>query len=96
MSAIPGFPGYEISTYGEVTSHLGKTPRVIRPHWNGKHYRVSLRRDGKTYTRSVHSLVALTYLGPRPEGHEVRHLDRDGSYNATTNLVYRPIATRSG
>lgn len=36
----------------------------------------------------VHQLVALTFLGPRPKGQEVRHLDGDPLNNAVTNLAY--------
>lgn len=36
----------------------------------------------------VHQLVALTFLGPRPKGQEVRHLDGNPLNNRADNLAY--------
>ena len=36
----------------------------------------------------VHSLVALAFIGPRPEGMEVNHKDCDKQNNALNNLEY--------
>jgi hypothetical protein len=38
--------------------------------------------------RYVHSLVAEAFIGPRPIGLEVRHLDGDSTNNAVDNLRY--------
>lgn len=47
------------------------------------------RRKGKQVTsRTVHSLVAETFLGPPPPGHVVRHLDGNSSNNHLTNIAY--------
>lgn len=52
------------------------------------HRQLSLRNSSGAVTRSVHSLVAEAFLGPRPEGQEVRHLDGNGMNNDVSNLVY--------
>ncbi|HEY1174793.1 MAG TPA: HNH endonuclease signature motif containing protein [Phytomonospora sp.] len=39
-------------------------------------------------TRHVHALVARAFLGPAPEGLEVRHLDGDKAHNGVENLAY--------
>lgn len=36
----------------------------------------------------VHALVAAAFLGPRPDGMEVRHLDGDPLNNDLSNLIY--------
>src|SRR5690606_11217835 len=41
---------------------------------------------GKSYR--VHRLVMEAFVGPLPEGMEVRHLDDDPDNNALSNLVY--------
>jgi len=47
-----------------------------------------LRHDGKNRTYEVQRLVALAFLGPRPEGHETRHLDGNRLNNRLDNLAY--------
>ncbi len=36
----------------------------------------------------VHSLVAATFLGPRPLGYDVNHIDADKTNNRVDNLEY--------
>lgn len=89
--AIPGFPGYQVSSLGSVFSHKAGRELSAPPNKGG--YRlVSLRRDGVRHPRYVHQLVALVFIGPRPDGAEVRHLDGDPLNNTLTNLVYGTTA----
>ncbi|MBJ9964454.1 NUMOD4 domain-containing protein [Burkholderia seminalis] len=84
---IPGWPGYLASENGEIFST--KSGRSMKPTKNQKGYmRVTLSHDGHTKTLSVHSLILLTFEGPRPDGLVVRHLDGDTSNNAYRNLKY--------
>lgn len=66
--------------------------RLLRPGCSkyDAHLRVALGRKTKKYAGSylVHQLVALTFLGPRPEGMDIRHLDGNVQNNAVTNLCY--------
>lgn len=56
---------------------------------NGRMYRyLNLHRDGKQKTFMVHSLVLNTFIGPRPNGYECRHLDGDVSNNRLQNLKW--------
>lgn len=43
---------------------------------------------GKRRDWSVHALVLLAFVGPRPEGQWVRHLDGDEDNNHLSNLAY--------
>lgn len=98
---IPGYEGrYQVSDFGNVRSvdrHVrlstlqGATQRLARgktlrsaPNASG-HLSVVL---GRGNTRNVHALVALTFLGPRPDKHEVLHIDSNPANNALTNLRY--------
>ena len=46
------------------------------------------RQDGTIEVRRVHELVALTFIGPCPEGHVLVHADGDRLNNAVDNLRY--------
>jgi hypothetical protein len=84
---IPGRESYQVSESGQVRSHRrdphGRLMR-LSPQSNG-YMTVVLGRGYKFY---VHRLVALAFIGPCPEGQEVRHHDGDRSHNAAANLLY--------
>jgi hypothetical protein len=91
---IPDFDEYDVSDEGRVRSwrpyHRDKpAPRLLKPFPNEMGYlQVDLRRDRTRCARKVHVLVALAFIGPRPEGQEVRHLDGNCQNNVAGNLVY--------
>ena len=92
---------YEVSDDGRVRSldrtiirkgveaHLMGRELAMRIHTHGYHM-VALGRKGQ---RTVHSLVAAAFIGPRPEGFDVNHKDGDKTNNNVGNLEY---ITRSG
>jgi HNH endonuclease/NUMOD4 motif len=99
---IPGYPGYQASSEGRIrsvdrewwqaskrgTKYLHKMKgRILRaaPSRSGHLTLVPGRSAGTT---NVHTLVALAFLGARPEGMEVMHLDEDETNNASDNLQY--------
>jgi hypothetical protein len=47
---------------------------------------VTFRRQGKSYTRSVHRVVAIAFLGP--SGLEINHRDGDKRNNLSSNLEW--------
>lgn len=85
---IPGFSGYEVSDQGNVRSlKPGKEgPRL--PTVDRGYLRLGLSVEGVVHKRGVHQLVALAFIGPVPEGCEVRHLDGDRANNTLANLAY--------
>lgn len=51
--------------------------------------RVLLRRDdGRRIFRDIHRLVAEAFIGPCPEGHQVRHMDGNRTNSVLSNLTY--------
>lgn len=88
-------PGYE-RTYR--VSSLGRIYSIPRPRTRGGllsvkiskrgYPAVALVQDGKQVTHEVHRLVALAFLGPRPAGADVRHLDGDCLRPHVDNLAY--------
>ena len=83
--AVPGFEVYEVSDQGRVR----RNGRTLSP-WIGSHGYPSIGFSigGKVTTFTVHSIVALAFLGPRPMDMEVRHLNGDRSDPRLVNLSY--------
>lgn len=95
---VVGYEGrYSVSSLGRVKSlerqvrvGHGATrtvrERILRPGPKASgHLSVAL---GKGASNDVHVLVAAAFLGPRPAGHDVRHLDDDPTNNRRENLAY--------
>lgn len=102
---IPGYAGlYEASDQGRVRS-LPRTVAFVDGRsrtwpaqmlgmftWgDNPHLQVNINAHGRKTKRSVHQLILLTFVGPRPEGpdgKEIRHLDGNPLNNALSNLAY--------
>jgi hypothetical protein len=86
---IPGFPRYQASEAGEVRSIATGAWRVLRqtPHSKTGYAAVTLRVHGRSITRSVHRLIALTFLGD-PADKDVNHKNGDKQDNRIVNLEY--------
>lgn len=92
------FPGYSVSNQGRVRSNARKSAdgrnlreRIMRDFDTGDgHRQVSLRRNGKGVTVTVHSLVAEAFLPPKPTDgyYEIRHLNGIGTDNRAANLKW--------
>ena len=94
MREIPGYEGfYAANEKGEIISLVkkqGTRPgRVLKPTKNPNGYvYYTLCVNYKKLTRTGHSLVAAAYLGPRPEGMDVMHINHDRKDNRPANLRY--------
>lgn len=95
---IPGYEGwYEASSQGNIRSverfsvsygarlclRIGRTlSQNTAPCYNT----VSLSKDGKITTHTVHRLIALTFIENPDNLPQVDHIDRDKRNNAVCNL----------
>ena len=99
---VNGYEGiYEVSNHGRVRSvdrtvtysngqvhrYKGKILRTPLLQQTGYPF-VKLSNQGKNQVRTVHSLVAETFIGTRPDGMEVCHNDGDRANNHLDNLRY--------
>lgn len=92
--AVVGYEGwYEVSSLGRVRRVMparnvkpGSIRNLKTDKWGYQH--VALYKDGKRKDRTVHSLVAEAFIGPRPLGHEVNHKYRVKSDNQPDKLEY--------
>ncbi|MCA1806663.1 MAG: FAD-dependent thymidylate synthase, partial [Actinobacteria bacterium] len=94
--SVPKFEGrYEVSSEGRVRS-LINTRNKVRPEpylkvqsvANNGYPSVSLSGDQKSTLRTVHSLVAEAFIGPRGDGIQVRHLNGNPLDSRLSNLCY--------
>lgn len=91
---------YSVSNFGRVRSEYREVPHIIgvrklkariltpRYTWRYGYPILNLSLNGKMTTFRVHTLVALAFLGPRPPGAEVRHLDGNPRNSHLSNLAY--------
>lgn len=99
---VVGYEGrYEVSNLGRVRSlgiRRGGGIWLLRPvRTTGGYLRVTLYApEGTRRNHWVHILVALAFIGPRPPGHEVRHLDGNPTNAVSTNLAYGTAKENAG
>ena len=97
---IEGYEGYyEVSNLGRVQGldrtvqqgmrRLAVAQRVLKP-WikDQKYLFVTLCHDGPSIRARVHQLVAAAFLGLRPDGLQINHLDGNKKNNHVGNLEY--------
>lgn len=89
---VVGFEGYEVSRTGRVRR---STKGYNRPKGyelavvvkNG--YRTTtLTKDRKTYYPKIAKLVAAAFIGPRPHGLQINHIDGKKHHDHANNLEY--------
>ena len=97
---IKGYEGlYQVSNLGRVKSmdkevdngrgcYL-KKGKILKQINNGAgRKQVFLYKDGKATNQHVYILVAESFIGERPKGYDVCHLDGDCTNNKLSNLRY--------
>lgn len=84
---------YEVSSHGEVRratpgrkTYVGRLLKLTKMKIGYLLVRPVV--DGKNFQITVHSMVAEVFLGERPEGHEVNHIDGDKTNNRASNLEF--------
>lgn len=84
------FETYEVSNFGNVRRKLkNNNYQSIRGYIQNRGYRYfQLNRQGKRINHLFHHLVAKTFLGERPEGLVIDHIDRNKLNNNINNLRY--------
>lgn len=87
---IPGFPRYCVGDDGSVWSSCrGNWMRLkSAPAGDMGYLKVNLCRTGRMFNRYIHQLVLVSFVGDRPDGMEVRHLDGNHLNNRAGNLAW--------
>ena len=79
------FEDYEISNLGNCR----RNGKVINGSIQNKGYKYfQVQRDGKRINKLLHHLVAAAFIGKRPDGLVIDHIDQDKLNNNIDNLRY--------
>jgi len=91
---IVGLEGwYNVSDHGNVmrikkgkSTFIGK---ILKPETDSRGYqRVFPHKDGEQHNSYIHNIVAESFIGARPEGMVVNHIDGNKHNNLLDNLEY--------
>jgi hypothetical protein len=89
--SIPDVPNYEASSLGRLRrattgkrAKAGKIVGTCMPGW----YCMATLYGSKRITVAIHPLIAAAFIGPRPPGLHINHIDGNKHNNAVTNLEY--------
>lgn len=77
---------YEVNADGIVRRK--DTKRQIGTASGKGYVRVQFCRGGYTETHLAHKIVADAFIGPRPDGHHIDHINGDRADNRAENLRY--------
>ena len=86
---VKGLEDYKVSNLGRVKSLKFYKRKILKQTLSGDGYlRLNLNREGKQFTRTVHQLVAIAFLGHTPCGFTrvVDHINHDKQDNNVENL----------
>ena len=88
QATLADYPGYIFYEDGSIYSPL--TGKLVRRKTTSKAYQLLHYRteDGTKKCVLAHIVLAKAFLGERPEGHVVDHIDRNKQNNAVSNLRY--------
>ncbi len=97
---IPGYEGrYCVSDHGNVL-HMDfkKTglPGLLKPSpVRGGYLSVELWLGSESKRFTIHRLVMMAFVGPKPDGHNINHIDGNKLNNSSSNLEYVTFSENS-
>lgn len=90
---VLGYEGiYSVSSLGRLrreTTNTNVKAGTITKGCQGKHYsKISIRKNGIRKQENIHEVIAEAFLGKRPKGMYVNHIDGNKKNNCANNLEY--------
>lgn len=87
VRSVVGFPGYRITRNGTVISTRRNRLQKLQLQIDSTdRFSVSLYKDGRPHTRTIHRLVLEAFAGPCPAGMEACHNNGNHFDNRLKNL----------
>ncbi len=91
--AIPDWEEwYSASSFGRIRRDMAASGatvnQIIKPCFSNGYLHVGLHRNNYQCTVRVHKLIAITFIGPRPTGLTINHIDGNKTNNHIANLEY--------
>ena len=77
---------YAVSNHGDVWSY--RRGKILKACSNGNYYVVSLSKNNISKSICIHKLVARAFIGTRPLGKNINHIDGHRYNNESKNLEY--------
>lgn len=91
---MAGYEGtYSISSLGRIRRERAiggtKVGQILTNQLNKFGYlQIGLRNNGVYSRKNIHSLVAKAFIGDRPDGYQINHIDGIKTNNSSDNLEY--------
>lgn len=86
---VADYPAYQVSNTGLIRRLFKRRTTLCRPDGKNRRYlQIELSHKCKRRKFNVHVLVAAAFLGPRPHGLVINHVDGNRRNNNATNLEY--------
>lgn len=85
---VNGTQVYFVSNLGRVKSVKNGKERIVKLYSGGNYLSCNMYFDGKQKTILTHLAVAEAFLGDKPDGYVVNHIDGDKFNNRVENLEY--------
>jgi len=87
---------YEINENGTILRNIKSKKQIKiyldKHHSKGGYYAAFISFKGKVKRLMIHNLVAECWLGDKPEGYVIDHIDRNSRNNHYSNLRYCTIS----
>lgn len=87
---------YVVSSEGVIWGPSGMPVKPRVGHDKRYYVSVSPRPGERQRNRAVHEVVLSTFVGPRPDGHDGDHINRDPADNRLSNLRWLPASANRG
>ena len=86
---IKDFEDYEITSDGKVISNKNGSPKILKTYYCKSGYEmIKLSKNGKTYHKLIHRLVAEAFIPNPNKLEEVDHIDNNTKNNKLENLQW--------